>query len=163
MAKQQSSIAKFKKQLRVASGAKPESEEKGRKKSPFFSLIDHMGGDKRPWDELTEAERNAMSQFAIERCLSSYEEYLPILNFTTQMNLRDRDFYTLMCEIMAKRKHYFKGAKKIEEDEELIRAVMHEFFYTREKAREYVEDIEPAEEQYIRNRWKDIVKEEMEK
>ncbi len=163
MAKRLSSIAKFRKQLILNNPDAPKTveEPKGKKKSPFFMVIDHMGSDKCPWELLTDQERNAVSQYAIMKGLCRYEEYLPILNFVSNMNLRDRDFYELMCCIMRTQKHYFKGAKKEVLDEELIRSVMHEFFYTRQKAIEYVEDIEPEEAEYIRNRWKDVVKEEM--
>lgn len=124
-----------------------------------------MGGDKIAWEDLTDAERGAMNQYLILKWLSSYEEYLPIFNFVSQMELDDKMFYTLMCETLRRRKHYFNSKiyKKIEEDEELLRSIMHEYHYTIKKAREYAEDLDPEEEQYIRNRWRDIVLEELAK
>ena len=146
--------------------AQPTTEvKKEKKKSPFFSLVDHMGGDKCPWEDLTDEERGAMSQYMILKWLSTYEEYLPIFNVISQLELSDKDFYELMCCTLRRQKHYFtsKIYKKFQEpDEELLRAIMHEYFYTIEKARDYMEGMDVDEAERIRNRWKDIVAEEME-
>lgn len=164
MAKRLSSIALFKKQLKLAN-PEPEEVKKEKKRSPLFSLVDHMSMDKKPWEDLDDAEREAMSQHVILKYLSTYQEYLPILNFVSQMELSDKDFYELMCQTLKPRKHYFNSKiyKKIEEDPELLRSVMHEYNMTLKKAREYVQDLDPEEEEYIRKRWRDIVQEELEK
>jgi hypothetical protein len=124
-----------------------------------------MGGDKCPWESLTEDEQNAMNQWSILRWLSTYEEYLPIFNVISQLELSDKDFYELMCCTLRRQKHYFtsKIYKKFQEpDEELMRCIMHEYFYTVEKARDYMEGMDVEEAERIRNRWKDIVEEEIE-
>ena len=165
MAKRQSSIALFRKQLKLNNPDAPKEEPKKKKKSPLFSLIDHMGGDKCPWEQLTDDERNAMNQWLILRWLSTYEEYVPIFAIISTMEFTDKDFYELMCVTLKRQKHYFtsKIYKKYEEpDEELLRCIMHEYFYTIEKARDYMEGMDVDEAERIRNRWKDIVAEEME-
>ena len=124
-----------------------------------------MGGDKCPWENLTDDERGAMNQWMILKWLSTYEEYLPIFNVISRLELSDKDFYELMCNTLRRQKHYFtsKIYKKYEEpDEELLRCIMHEYFYTIEKARDYMEGMDVDEADRIRNRWKDIVAEEME-
>lgn len=124
-----------------------------------------MGGDKCPWESLTEAEQSSMSQWMILRWLSTYEEYLPIFNVISQLELSDKDFYELMCCTLRRQKHYFtsKIYKKFQEpDEELMRSIMHEYFYTVEKARDYMDGMEVEEAERIRNRWKDIVEGEIE-
>lgn len=141
------------------------SKEEKKKKKPLFSLIDHMGSDKCAWEDLSDEERSAMNQYMILKWLSTYEEYLPIFNVISQLNLRDKDFYELMCCTLRRQKHYFtsKIYKKYEEpDEELLRSIMHEYFYTVEKARDYMEGMDVDEAERIRNRWKDIVEEELE-
>lgn len=152
--------------MKLANGQpKSEPKEEKKKKKPLFSLIDHMGGDKCPWEELTDDERGAMNQWMILKWLSTYEEYLPIFNVISQLELSDKDFYELMCCTLRRQKHYFtsKIYKKYEEpDEELLRCIMHEYFYTIEKARDYMEGMDVEEAERIRNRWKDIVEEEME-
>lgn len=165
MPKKQSSIALFRKQLKLGTTGPDEPEKKVKKKSPFFSLIDHMGGDKCPWDLLTDEERNSMSQYMVLKWLSTYEEYLPMFNFVSQVELSDKDFYTLMCEILRRQRHYFtsKIYKKIEEDDFALKCIEHEYFYTRRKAREYLTDIDPDELKYITDRWGEIVKEELAK
>ena len=124
-----------------------------------------MGGDKCPWENLTDDERGAVNQWMILKWLSTYEEYLPIFNVISQLELSDKDFYELMCNTLRRQKHYFtsKIYKKYEEpDEELLRCIMHEYFYTIEKARDYMDGMDVEEAERIRNRWKDIVEEEME-
>lgn len=124
-----------------------------------------MGGDKCPWENLTDDERGAVNQWMILKWLSTYEEYLPIFNVISQLELSDKDFYELMCNTLRRQKHYFtsKIYKKYEEpDEELLRCIMHEYFYTVEKARDYMDGMDVDEAERIRNRWKDIVEEEIE-
>lgn len=163
MAKKQSSIALFRKQLKLASPEETAPAPKTKKKSPFFSLVDHMGGDKCPWELLTDEERNAMSQYMVLKWLSTYEEYLPMFNFVSQVELSDKEFYTLMCEILRRQRHYFNSKiyKKIEEDEFSLRCIEHEYFYSRRKSREYIVDIDPDELKYITDRWGEIVREEI--
>lgn len=160
-----SSLALFKKQIRASQSQEFVEEEPKKKKKPLFSLLDHMCGDKCSWEQLSDDERGAMNQWLFLRWLSTYEEYLPIFNIISQLELRDKDFYELMCCTLKKRRHYFtsKIYKKFEEpDEELLRCIMHEYFYTVEKARDYMEDLDPAEAERIRSRWKDIVEVEVE-
>lgn len=165
MAKRQSSIALFRKQLKLNNHDAPKEEPKKKKKSPLFSLIDHMGGDKCPWEQLTDDERNAMNQWLILRWLSTYEEYVPIFAIISTMEFTDKDFYELMCVTLKRQKHYFtsKIYKKIEEpDEILLNCIMKEYFYTVEKARDYMEDLDQSEIDYLKRRWGDIVDEELE-
>lgn len=165
MAKRQSSIALFRKQLKLNNPDAPEEEPKKKKKSPLFSLIDHMSGDKCPWEQLTDDERNAMNQWLILRWLSTYEEYVPIFAIISTMEFTDKDFYELMCVTLKRQKHYFtsKIYKKIEEpDEILMHCIMKEYFYTVEKARDYMEDLDQSEIDYLKRRWGDIVEEELE-
>ena len=162
---QSSSIARFRKQLKIAS-AKPEDDSpRERKRNPFFSLVDHMGGDKRSWELLSEEERESINQWVILRWLSTYEEYLPIFSFISTLELSDKDFYDLMCCTLKRQKHYFNSPiyKKADlvEDEVLLGCIMKELFYTKEKAREYAKDIDPEEAAWMKNRWSDIVEEEL--
>lgn len=164
MAKRQSSIALFRKQLKLNNPDAPKEEPKKKKKSPLFSLIDHMGGDKCPWEQLADDERNAMNQWLILRWLSTYEEYVPIFAIISTMEFTDKDFYELMCVTLKRQKHYFtsKIYKKIEEpDEILLNCIMKEYFYTVEKARDYMEDLDQTEIDYLKRRWGDIVEEEL--
>lgn len=131
----------------------------------MFSVVNHMGGDKCPWEQLTDDEKEAVKPWVILKWLSTYEEYIPIFNIISTMELTPKVFYELMCVTLRKQRHYFNSPiyKKIEIecDEVLVRCVMHELFYTKEKAIEYCEDIDPREAEYMKKRWEEIVKDEM--
>jgi hypothetical protein len=158
-----SSIARFRKQLKLSSQQTEEKPKK--KKSALFSVIEHMGGDKCPWEQLTDEEKESVKPWVMLKWLSTYEEYVPIFSIISTHDWDPKVFYELMCLTLRRQRHYFNSPiyKKVEldYDEVLVRCVMHELFYTKEKAIEYCEDIDPREAEYMKKRWEEIVKDEM--
>ena len=124
-----------------------------------------MGGDKCPWEQLTDEEKESVKPWVMLKWLSTYEEYVPIFTIISTHDWDPKVFYELMCVTLRRQRHYFNSPiyKKVEldYDEVLVRCVMHELFYTKEKAIEYCEDIDPREAEYMKKRWEEIVKDEM--
>ena len=81
----------------------------------IFTILNYITWDKKPWDTLTEEEKNCVQPFMIHRYVSMKEEYIEVANAVQKYNLTPKSVYDFYLEMIPKRKvflKYIKGSKK---------------------------------------------------
>jgi len=81
----------------------------------IFTILNYITWDKKPWDTLTEEEKNCVQPFMIHRYVSMKEEYIEVANAIQKYNLAPKSVYEFYSEMIPKRKvflKYIKGSKK---------------------------------------------------
>ena len=81
----------------------------------IFTILNYLTWDKKPWNTLTEEEKNCVQPFMIHRYVSMKEEYIEVANAVQKYNLTPKSIYEFYSEIIPKRKvflKYIKGSKK---------------------------------------------------
>ena len=81
----------------------------------IFTILNYITWDKKPWNTLTEEEKNCVQPFMIHRYVSMKEEYIEVANAIQKYNLTPKSVYEFYSEIIPKRKvflKYIKGNKK---------------------------------------------------
>ena len=81
----------------------------------IFTILNYITWDKKPWDTLTDEEKNCVQPYMIHRYISMKEEYIEASNAVQKYNLTPKSIYEFYSEIIPKRKvflKYIKGSKK---------------------------------------------------
>ena len=81
----------------------------------IFTILNYITWDKKPWNTLTEEEKNCVQPFMIHRYVSMKEEYIEVANAVQKYNLTPKSIYEFYLEMIPKRKvflKYLKGIKK---------------------------------------------------
>ena len=81
----------------------------------IFTILNYITWDKKPWNTLTEEEKNCIQPFMIHRYVSMKEEYIEVANAVQKYNLTPKSIYEFYLEMIPKRKvflKYLKGSKK---------------------------------------------------
>ena len=85
----------------------------------IFTILNYITWDKKPWNTLTEEEKNCVQPFMIHRYVSMKQEYIEISNIIQKYNIAPKAVYEFYCEMLPKRKvflKYVKGGKKYDTD-----------------------------------------------
>lgn len=126
-----------------------------------FQIMDYIANKEKTWEELNDRERDEFKKVIVMvfNNLSHIEWLVPFLESISNLTLSDSDYYKLFYSIMPKYKYRFKSNKPKNkdvtqcQDEILIKSIMNEYFYTKAKAEEYAEDLDPSEAEYLKKRW----------
>lgn len=81
----------------------------------IFTILNYITWDKKPWDKLTNEEKNCVQPFMINRYISMNKNYIEAVNTVQKYNLTPKSLYEFYLEIIPKRKtflKYIKGTKK---------------------------------------------------
>ena len=87
--------------------------------SNIFTILNYITWDKKPWDTLSEEEKNCIQPFMIHRYISMKQEYIELVNIVQKYNITPKAVYDFYCELLPKRKvflKYIKGNKKQDVD-----------------------------------------------
>lgn len=85
----------------------------------IFTILNYITWDKKPWDTLSEEEKNCVQPYMIHRYVSMKQEYIEIANIIQKYNIVPKAVYEFYCEMLPKRKvflKYVKGGKKHDTD-----------------------------------------------
>lgn len=85
----------------------------------IFTILNYITWDKKPWDTLSEEEKNCVQPYMIHRYVSMKQDYIEAANIVQKYNLTPKAVYDFYCEILPKRKvflKYVKGGKKYDND-----------------------------------------------
>lgn len=85
----------------------------------IFTILNYITWDKKPWNTLSEEEKNCVQPFMIHRYVSMKQEYIEIANIIQKYNIAPKAVYEFYCEMLPKRKvflKYVKGGKKYDTD-----------------------------------------------
>lgn len=126
--------------------------------NPLFDTLTLITTKEYPtWNELPEEYKHGYSQFMINRFMSSQEALLPILDIVSSMRLSDAQHYEILINAVPQRRHYFKyeAYKKVEEDKELLHALIKEYNIGLREARMYAMDLSSSAKEEIKEKWHD--------
>lgn len=132
------------------------------KKIGMFDVINMIEGAKIPWKDLTDDYKKSISQFMINRFVSSKELYLPLLDKVSTMKLSDEQYYELLCSFIDnKRKHYFdykayKKDKKDDATELLVYAYTKEYECGNREAKREINKLSEEVKSKLKSKWQDV-------
>lgn len=134
------------------------------KKIKLFDVLNMIEGQKLPWNKLSDDFKNVYSQFMINRFVSSYEVYVPIVAELTTRKLTDEQHYSILCQFVSgKWKHWFNNRaykkEKLEENLDLlIFAVCHEYEIGVRDAKMYINNLKGDIKDKLREKWSESYK-----
>lgn len=142
------------------------SKEVEIKKSSPFSVMSYLWNKSHTWEELTEEEQekfNIISQQYIYKAFSEIPEWIPLMEAISTLPLDSGQIYKILYASIPRSSspYYFSKVNRVTDkvDDLLVKAVMLEYFYTREKALDYIKDLDPEEVKYLYKRWKPYIEE----
>lgn len=78
----------------------------------FFKVLNYIYYDKKPYDQLNDAEKKSINIYLMHRFISMVPEYCDIVNNVQSIpNLNDDQIYTIYCNILPKAKKWSKYIK----------------------------------------------------
>lgn len=129
------------------------------KKIGLFDILNMIEGRKLPWSKLSDDYKNEYNQFIINRFVSSYEMYAPIVAELTTRKLTDEQHYLILCNfISGNYKHWFnnkayKKEKNGDERDLLIFATCREYEIGERGAKLYINNLKTDVKDKLCEKW----------
>ena len=78
----------------------------------FFSILKYLTWDKKPWNKLTEVEKEAINPYMLHRYISMCPDYIELVNLIQQIPSTEKEkIYRVYLDLIPKRNVYLKYIK----------------------------------------------------
>jgi hypothetical protein len=78
----------------------------------FFSILKYLTWDKKPWNKLTEVEKEAINPYMLHRYISMCPDYIELVNLIQQIPSTEKEkIYRVYLDLIPKRNIYLKYIK----------------------------------------------------
>jgi len=106
----------------------------------LFSWLEEITTSKRPWDSFTDSDKEAFNVFMIHRFVSMDQNYIDVVNMIqTYPNASRRHVYNFYCEVLPKKKTFFRYIKsKNKWDNEILGKVANYYKISTREAKDCI-------------------------
>lgn len=78
----------------------------------FFSILKYLTWEKKPWNKLTEVEKEAVNPYMLHRYISMCPDYIELANLVQQISSTEKEkIYRIYLDLIPKRNVYLKYIK----------------------------------------------------
>jgi hypothetical protein len=78
----------------------------------FFNILKYLTWEKKPWNKLSETEKDAINPFMLNRYISMCPDYIELANIIQQIPYTEKEkIYKVYLDLLPKRNVYLKYLK----------------------------------------------------
>jgi len=78
----------------------------------FFSILKYLTWEKKPWNKLTEVEKEAINPYMLHRYISMCPDYIELVNLVQQIPSTEKEkIYRVYLDLIPQRNVYLKYIK----------------------------------------------------
>ena len=78
----------------------------------FFNILKYLTWEKKPWNKLSETEKDAINPFMLNRYISMCPDYIELANIIQQISYTEKEkIYKAYLDLLPKRNVYLKYLK----------------------------------------------------
>lgn len=106
----------------------------------LFDWLNQITYNKQPWDTFTDEDKTEFNTYMIHRFISMNPDYVDAVNLIQRYpDCPKRKVYQFYCELLPKKKAFFKYIKaSAKDDPETIKAVAEYYKCSTREAKEYI-------------------------